>query len=120
METKSLLYGLIGFFIGGLLVSIVATTTKTDTAEDYADMSHSSKSLEQMTGDEFDKAFIRDMIAHHEGAIEMAKLADTNAKHTEIKELSKNIITAQEAEVAQLRDWQKIWNYSNTQQKSAH
>lgn len=26
METKPLLYGLIGFFIGGLLVSIAATT----------------------------------------------------------------------------------------------
>lgn len=26
METKSLLYGLIGFFAGGLLVSIAATT----------------------------------------------------------------------------------------------
>lgn len=26
METKSLLYGLIGFFLGGLLVSTAATT----------------------------------------------------------------------------------------------
>jgi hypothetical protein len=26
METKPLLYGLIGFFIGGLIVSIAATT----------------------------------------------------------------------------------------------
>lgn len=26
MDTKSLLYGLIGFFIGGLLVSVAATT----------------------------------------------------------------------------------------------
>lgn len=26
METKSLLYGLVGFFLGGLLVSIAATT----------------------------------------------------------------------------------------------
>lgn len=26
METKPLLYGLIGFFLGGLLVSIAATT----------------------------------------------------------------------------------------------
>lgn len=26
METKPLLYGLIGFFIGGLLVSVAATT----------------------------------------------------------------------------------------------
>ncbi len=30
METKELLYGLIGFFIGGLLVSIAATTFNND------------------------------------------------------------------------------------------
>lgn len=30
METKPLLYGLIGFFIGGLLVSIAATTFEND------------------------------------------------------------------------------------------
>jgi hypothetical protein len=30
MDTKSLLYGLIGFFIGGLLVSIAATTFEND------------------------------------------------------------------------------------------
>lgn len=30
METKSLLYGLIGFFIGGLLVSVAAHTFEND------------------------------------------------------------------------------------------
>lgn len=30
METKPLLYGLIGFFLGGLLVSIAATTFNND------------------------------------------------------------------------------------------
>lgn len=30
METKPLLYGLIGFFIGGLLVSVAATTFEKD------------------------------------------------------------------------------------------
>lgn len=34
MDTKALLYGLIGFFLGGLLVSIAATTfEKPDTTE---------------------------------------------------------------------------------------
>ncbi len=30
METKELLYGLIGFFLGGLLVAIAATTFNND------------------------------------------------------------------------------------------
>ena len=46
------------------------------------------------TGDEYDKAFIANMIAHHEGAVEMAKLSTENAKHDQIKNLSNDIITA--------------------------
>lgn len=34
METKPLLYGLIGFFMGGLLVSIAATTFDKPKAEE--------------------------------------------------------------------------------------
>lgn len=34
METKSLLYGLIGFFIGGLLVAIAANTFNKDELQD--------------------------------------------------------------------------------------
>lgn len=38
METKPLLYGLIGFFLGGLLVSIAATTFDKPT-DNTSDMS---------------------------------------------------------------------------------
>lgn len=34
MDTKPLLYGLIGFFLGGLLVSIAATTFDKPDSED--------------------------------------------------------------------------------------
>lgn len=57
----------------------------------------------------FDQRFITAMISHHEGAIAMAKEAQTQAEHAEIKELAQNIITAQEAEVKQLQEWQRAW-----------
>ena len=42
METKPLLYGLIGFFIGGLLVSIAATTLdKPEPSRTSDELSHS-------------------------------------------------------------------------------
>lgn len=41
-----------------------------------------------------DKAFIDAMVPHHQGAIEMARVALKNAEHKEIKELSRNIISS--------------------------
>lgn len=122
MQTKPLLYGLIGFFIGGLLVAVAATTFNKTSEESTgnANTSMSSMSMDDMTadlknktGDEFDKAFIASMIAHHEGAVEMAKLSAKNAKHKEIKNLSLNIISAQEKEITEMKLWQMDWGYSS-------
>ncbi len=43
--------------------------------------------------------FAQLMITHHQGAIEMAKLAEGKAQHPEIKELARQIIEAQEREI---------------------
>jgi uncharacterized protein (DUF305 family) len=66
----------------------------------------------EVTGDAskpFDQRFIEAMIPHHEGAITMAKDAQQNAERAEIKQLAGEIITAQEAEIAQMRQWLKQW-----------
>lgn len=77
---------------------------------DMADMMASmNDELKGKTGDEFDKAFISEMIVHHEGAVEMAELALTNAKHQEIKDLAKAIISAQNKEIGDMKNWQKAW-----------
>lgn len=65
--------------------------------------------LEGKTGDAFDKAFLSEMIMHHEGAVEMAEAAKVNAKHAEIKQMADAIISAQTTEIAQMREWQKAW-----------
>ena len=66
------------------------------------------------TGDAFDEAFIREMIDHHQGAIDMAKLAKQNAKHDEIKSLVDNIVTAQTKEINEMKLWQNQWGYSSS------
>lgn len=43
--------------------------------------------------------FAQMMITHHQGAIEMAKLAEGKAQHQELKELAQEIIKAQEREI---------------------
>lgn len=70
------------------------------------------QNLKGKTGDSFDKAFLNEMIMHHEGAVDMAEAALKDAKHQEIKDLSQRIITAQEEEIQQMKAWEKEW-YGN-------
>jgi uncharacterized protein (DUF305 family) len=115
METKPLLYGLIGFFIGGLLVSVAATTFDKPQVTNNSMMSMSmndmATQLQGKTGDDFDEAFLSGMIVHHQGAVAMAELAEKNAKHEEIKRLSRDIFLAQNEEIDTMRQWQIEWGY---------
>lgn len=114
METKPLLYGLIGFFIGGLVVAIAATTfNKPEPTSDTNNMTMDQMvaSLKDKKGHDFDSAFLTEMIAHHKSAVEMAELSAANAKHDEIKQLSRDIIDAQEKEIREMRQWQRDWAY---------
>jgi uncharacterized protein (DUF305 family) len=74
-------------------------------------MNDMTKELSQLQGDDFDQAYLEMMIAHHEGAIDMAELAATNAKHNEIKTLSTQIIDAQAKEISNMQQWQTEWGY---------
>ncbi len=66
-------------------------------------------SLKGKTGDEFDQAFLAEMIIHHEGAVDMAELVLQNSKRPEMIKLANDIITAQTGEISMMRDWQKAW-----------
>lgn len=54
-----------------------------------------------------DRVFVVDMIPHHQGAIDMAKLAPARTKNAELLKLAANIITAQQAEINQYHAWLK-------------
>lgn len=75
-------------------------------------MANMNAGLQGKTGDTFDQEFLAQMIVHHQGAIDMAQLALTNAKHQEIKDLSIAIISAQTKEIGEMKAWQKAW-YNN-------
>ena len=121
METKSLLYGLIGFFLGGLLVAVAANIEKPTTKQtDETSMSQMTTDLKSLKGDEYDKRFITHMIDHHQAAVDMAKLSETRAKHQEIKGLSREVITTQEKEIGEMKQWQKAWDYTTPADHSMH
>lgn len=50
--------------------------------------------------EDVDATFAQMMIAHHEGAIAMAKAAERRGQHEEVKELAAAIVDAQEREIA--------------------
>jgi len=84
-----------------------------DSATDMSSMSmgEMTNELKGVTGDEFDKKFLASMIAHHQGAIDMANAANNQAKHQEIKDMASDIISAQTSEITKMKDWQKEWGY---------
>jgi uncharacterized protein (DUF305 family) len=79
---------------------------------DHSQMGHGSMGMgskgmaRQMVmenGKYSDRRFIDAMVPHHQGAIAMAEVALKNAKHEEIIQLSRNIISSQQAEIEELK-----------------
>ncbi len=135
MKKESIMVGVIGLLIGVVLTGFAAgqavnnnntemmrmmgvdtnntnTQQQTATSHDTMSMADMNNQLEGLSGEKFDKAFIEMMIAHHEGAVDMAELIPARAKHNEIKALGEAIIAAQTKEIADMKQWQKDWGYS--------
>ncbi len=66
--------------------------------------------LEQ--AEEFDKAFIEEMIPHHQMAVMMASMLKSGTQRPEMKKLADDIITAQTNEINQMRQWYSAWGYN--------
>ena len=58
---------------------------------------------------EFDLRFLNAMIPHHEGALVMAKDVLNKSKRPELKKLAQDILTSQQQEIDQMKDWRKAW-----------
>ena len=52
-----------------------------------------------------DVDFVKGMIAHHQGAIDMAKIELQYGKDPDIRKLAQGIIRAQEQEITQMKAW---------------
>ncbi|OGG04861.1 hypothetical protein A2Z33_06180 [Candidatus Gottesmanbacteria bacterium RBG_16_52_11] len=55
--------------------------------------------------EDFDTAFLQEMIPHHQMAVMMAQMLLSGTDRPEMKQLGQNIIKAQETEIEQMRLW---------------
>jgi uncharacterized protein (DUF305 family) len=55
------------------------------------------------TANAVDRAFVREMVPHHQMAVEMATMASTQAEHAQLKALAASIVADQSAEIRTLK-----------------
>lgn len=91
--------------------NVQTTNANQNPAEtNHGSMNHSDmKSAQGAANAPFDLQFLDTMISHHEGAVEMAKLAETRGQRAELKTFAAKIITDQAREIAQMKTWREQW-----------
>ena len=77
------------------------------TKEYKAAMMHMMQSMPTTFTGDADVDFMTQMKAHHQGAIEMAKVELANGKDPEAKKLAEEIVSSQEKEIATIDAWLK-------------
>lgn len=100
-------------FIAG--IAGVGAVSAAEKGMDHSGMDHSKMGHSSAAGAKsapYDARFLDTMTAHHHGAIEMAKMAQSKAQREEVKSLAKKIEDDSEKEIKQMQQWRKDW-YSN-------
>jgi uncharacterized protein (DUF305 family) len=61
------------------------------------------RDLSALSGVAIDRAFLTDMIPHHEMAIMMARMVEPHIEHSEVRALTAAIVSSQTTEIAEMR-----------------
>ena len=73
-------------------------------------MNHSDmKSSPNAASAPYDLQFLDTMTHHHQGAVDMAKMALTKSNNEEVKKFAQKIIDDQNKEINQMKDWREKW-----------
>jgi uncharacterized protein (DUF305 family) len=114
-RTTARLTGLAGALVAGTLLLAGCADDSSDTAHDgpmmgNSDTSDSTSDGAEGTFNDTDVAFARDMIPHHQQAIQMARLAERQAQDARVLDLADRIEAAQQPEIEMLSGWLEDWD----------
>ncbi|MFF0461366.1 DUF305 domain-containing protein [Streptomyces mexicanus] len=59
--------------------------------------------LEKLSGEAFDRAFLRMMVGHHEGALTMARTEQADGAYGPARAMAKSIVASQSAEITEMK-----------------
>lgn len=82
--------------------------TQMDSSMDHSSMmsgmltADQLSSLAELRGDEFDVAWLRAMIAHHEGAVDMSRDVIDSGTNAELRALAESVVSSQLAEIDEM------------------
>ena len=84
-----------------------ASSNLPDFTQAYVDAMNETHGLmmDGVMADDPDVAFVRGMIPHHQGAIDMARIVQQYGDDPQTKAWADQIIAAQEAEIAEMEAW---------------
>lgn len=115
MRKVYLLIAIVVVLVGGVLATQLKdkedSSSMPSISSNEASTSEVRKEFEGYKGEDYDRMFLANMMAHHQGAVDMANLATANAKHQELKDMAQKIISDQNIEIAKMKQWQSQWGY---------
>ena len=97
--------------IGTAALSVTLAACGSTASPGAASTPHSTSASAPVTAahNTADVSFAQNMIVHHHGAIEMAKLAATRASSQQVKDLGARIDATQTPEITEMTSWLTAW-----------
>jgi len=106
----------IAYGIGGIAIGVILTLLVSPMMQSEGMMSQSGMHMggqEDMTALEnapdFDKAFLEEMIPHHQLALMMVQMLEAGSNRPEMLQLAKNITVSQSKEIKEMQGWYQQW-----------
>lgn len=97
-----------------VLVSYAFITRPQASTTQQSTTNSTTSRFASLKGDAFDEAYLADMLAHHEGAVNMAEMIGPGTERAELREFGADIVAVQSKEMLQMQQWQKDWGYEAT------
>ena len=96
--------------VGGLITgAVVLTGCSGGSSMEMNDTEAGTSATQSADFNDVDVAFAHGMIIHHEGALEMAQMADSRAEDPRVLDLASRIEAAQDPEIETMTGWLEEW-----------